>query len=146
VCDEHRVRIFENQRLWEKGQRGELRHHVVSKLRQPAFIDHAGKRCTHNEEHFLFDDSFPKSHDRHIVLRGHCFRADDGTIGASGKIDPKEMVIGDVNYRQLEFKNPRCELCESGDMIPPWRRFKSSKYRPSFWRYLAVRIRALVKA
>ena len=51
-------------------------------------------------------------------------------IGASGKIDPKEILLNGVNYRQLEDRNPHCELCEGGDMIPLEERFYSSKYKP----------------
>ena len=125
------MRIFEREKLWEKGQSGELRLRVDRRLKSKPFIDHNGKLCTHNEEYFLLDDRFPPTDPHHIVLRAHCFRAEDGSIGGSGKIDPKEMVIGDTNYRQLEFENPRCELCESGDMIPLEERFLSSTYRPS---------------
>jgi hypothetical protein len=144
VCPEHRVIIFEREDLFGRVQTGEFRHQIVKKERVPPLIDHKGKRCTHNEEHFILNDKFPLKHERHIVLRAHCFRADDGSIGGSGKLDPKELLIGDINYRQLEFDNPRCELCEAGDMIPPWKRFGSSTYEPSIWRYLRIRFRAII--
>ena len=132
--------------MWEKRRTGEFRHHVDRKRRQLPLVDHEGRICTHNEEHFLLDDRFPRKDDRHIVLRAHCFTTEDGTIGGSGKIDPKEMIIGDINYRQLAFENPRCELCEGGDMIHPKHRFQSSTYKPSIWRYWFVRLRAMIKA
>jgi hypothetical protein len=93
-------------------------------------LDYNGKALTHNVNGYLLDDSYPEKHERHIVLHTHNFLADDGTIGASGKPDPKEITVGDVQYRQLEHDNPRCALCEGGDMIPVEKRFKSSKYRP----------------
>jgi hypothetical protein len=96
----------------------------------PPRPDYQGRLRMANEEHFLEDPRFPPKHERHIVLRAHCFRLIDGSIGASGKVDPKEMLIGDIQYRQLEFVNPTCALCNSGDMIPYSERFFSSKYKP----------------
>jgi len=53
-----------------------------------------------------------------------------GKLAPVQKIEPEELLIGDIEYRQLEFENPLCALCSSGDMIPPEERFFSSKYRP----------------
>lgn len=92
--------------------------------------DYNGKLRTHNVNSYLVDDSYVAGHERYIVLRTHNFLAADGSIAASGKPDPKEIIVGDVQYRQLEHANPRCGLCESGDMIPLNERFMSSKYRP----------------
>jgi len=123
-------RIFEAERLWERMEAGEFKRHTDSRPRNPPFIDHKGQKCVTNEEHFLRDARYPPDDDRHIVLRAHCFRTEDGSIGASGKIDPKEILLNGINYRQLAFVNPRCELCEGGDMIPVEQRFFNSKYRP----------------
>lgn len=123
--------IFEAERIWERGEAGEFTHYVVVKPRIPPLIDHNWKKCIATEEHFLRDERFLPDDDRYIVLRAHCFRAEDGSIGASGKMDPKEITIGGINYRQLAHKDPHCELCESGDMIPVARRFMSSSYRPA---------------
>lgn len=130
VCPEHMCRIFEKERLWERMEAGEFTLYTDSRPRNPPFIDHRGQKCVRTEEHFLRDNRYPPDDDRHIVLRAHCFRTEDGLIGASGKIDPKEILLNGVNYRQLEDRNPHCELCEGGDMIPLEERFYSSKYKP----------------
>ena len=130
ICPEHACRIFASERLLERAERGEFRYTTKSKPINPPKPDRSGKLKIATEEHFGRNDDFPEGHDRHIVFRAHCYRLDDGSIGASGLIDPKEMLIGDINYRQLAFKEPRCELCEGGDMIPASERFSSSTYRP----------------
>jgi|ERR1700722_11235366 len=129
-CPEHRCRIVRDQRLWSRYRSGEFRLHTENKERNPPFVDYKKQECVRNQEHFLLDDSYPPKHERHIVLRGHCFRLRNGKIGASGRIEPKEITIGEINYRQLEYKNPRCQLCEGGDMIPVEERFFSSTYKP----------------
>jgi hypothetical protein len=92
--------------------------------------DHKGRLLVANENHYLLDDRYPPQHKRHTVLHAHCFRTELGEIGASGKIEPKEMLVGNIEYRQLEFVNPSCELCSGGNMIPPQERYYSSTYRP----------------
>jgi hypothetical protein len=126
------VRIFERERLWERGQgqRAEFRLRTESRPMKNPRLDYNGKLLVANENHYLLDDSYSAKDPRHIVLHAHCFRTIDGEIGASGKIDPKEIFIEGTEYRQLEFRNPRCELCEEGDMIPQNERFMSSTYRP----------------
>ena len=134
------------ERLWESMEAGEFRLRRDRKLRKTPFIDHNGKTCIYTEEDFLLDERFPPHDPRYIVLRAHCFRTADEEIGGSEKIDPKEILIGNKNYRQLDPDDPRCELCESGDMIPVKKRFFTSKYRPdwSLWRGLWRRIRAMM--
>jgi len=124
-------RIFEAERLWDRMEAGEFKLFTRSRRRTPPIIDHKGQRCVYTEEHFLKDERYPPDDDRHIVLRAHCYRTEDGLIGASGKVDPKEIMLNGINYRQLEHRNPRCELCEGGDMIPVEQRFYGSKYKPS---------------
>ena len=130
ICPEHMVRIYERERLWERGQSGEFRLRTESRPMKKPWRDHKGQLLIANENHYLLDDRYPEKHERHIVLHAHCFRAENGSIGASGKIEPKEMLIGDIEYRQLAFVNPSCALCMGGDTIPPEERFYSSKYRP----------------
>jgi hypothetical protein len=48
-------------------------------------------------------------------------------VGASGRIDPKEVLAGGVLYVRPEFKIPRCEICDAGDIIPTEERFFGSK-------------------
>lgn len=131
VCPEHMCRIFEIERLWARMEAGEFILYTHSKPRNPPFVDHKGQKCVTTEEHFLRDERYPSNDDRHIVLRAHCFRTEDGSIGASGKMDPKEIMLNGINYRQLDPSNPHCELCEGGDRIPVEQRFFNSKYKPT---------------
>jgi len=109
---------------------GEFRLFVKRKPVKEPFEDHHGRTCVWTEENYLLDDRFEPSDDRHIVLRAHCYRTEELIVAGSGKIDPKEIMVGSLNYRQLELENPKCEICESGDMIPIHERFRSSTYKP----------------
>jgi hypothetical protein len=127
-------------------KKGEFRLVTKRKPRVPPFIDYMNRECPWTEEVFLLDDRFPPTHAEHIVLRAHCFRLADGNIGASGQIDPKEILIRGVNYRQLDPANSACELCENGHMIPLKKRFFNSTYRPNWplWKTLWRRLRAMM--
>lgn len=131
TCPEHRVRIFEREQLLERAEKTKefRKSQKVTKMVTPR-LDHKGNLRTHNVETYLLDDRYPAKHERHIVLRTHHFECADGSIGGSGKLDPKEITVGDSQYRQLECENPRCELCEGGDMIPREQRFMTSTYKP----------------
>src|SRR5262249_27107005 len=71
-------------------------------------------------------------------------------LAASGKWDPKgALQINGQVYRLFETshgKKPKCVICERGDMSWPWRRQCGAKYKPSVWRCLVVRFRAMIKA
>ena len=95
------------------------------------FIDFKGQRCVFNEEWLILDDTYPPEHHSHEVAKFHQTITDQETVGSSGLPDPKEITIGDTNYRFLTDAEFRCYLCEDqGDMIPPEQRFKGSKYKP----------------
>ena len=124
-------RIFAQNSLWQRAESGEFELHVWKRTSiDPAFIDYRGQRCVFNEDILILDHTYPITHHRHEVARVHRFITDQGTIGATGLPDPKEITLGDTNYRGLKSKNPHCELCEGGDMIPHGERFVGSKYRP----------------
>jgi|HubBroStandDraft_1064217.scaffolds.fasta_scaffold30335_3 hypothetical protein len=124
-------RIFKEHRLWERAEAGEFRIDIQTTRMDLPFVDHKGQTCVWSDEVFLLDDQYPRGHHRHEVVRGHRFRLEDGSIGASGMLDPKAMMIIDTNYRGLKHKKPACQLCEQGDMIAPAERFHGSKYRPT---------------
>jgi hypothetical protein len=124
-------RIFAKENIVLRAEAGELRMIVNSKPIDPPFVDYKRQSCVWTEDLLFVDDSYPTDHHRHEVARAHQFRLADGTIGASGRPDPKDIMIGDVNYRGLKQKNPVCELCEGVDMIDPAERFWGSTYRPS---------------
>lgn len=114
---------------------GELRPDIRSTRKSTTFTDRNGVVCTWNDNLYIMDDKYPVGHHRHEVARAHRHRAEDGTIGASGQWDPKELMIGHVNFRKFETKGgkeARCQWCESGDMIPPKDRFRDSIYRPDW--------------
>jgi hypothetical protein len=96
----------------------------------PPRPDYKGQLRTRTEEALIVDPAFDSEHHRHEVARVHCFRLADGSMASSGLPDPKELMIGDTNYRGLKRANPRCELCEGGDMIPENERFYGWTYRP----------------
>ncbi len=111
---------------------GHLRLKIKSNPIDPPKPDYQGRlRVPPQKSTMALTITLIQKHKRHIVFRSHCYRLADGSIGGSGKLDPKEILVGDVEYRQLTFENARCELCEdAGDMIPPDERFFNAKYRP----------------
>ena len=124
--------VFTRERLLERAASGQLRMQISLSPITPPFTDYKGQTCITSQEIIIFDDAYPVGHDRHEVVRAHRFVTDTGTFGASGLIDPKDIMIGDVNYRLLKTKNPHCTICERGDMISPGDRFHGSKYRPNW--------------
>lgn len=143
ACDEHRVRIFNALQILARVDKGELQWVPLSLTpKSNPFIDHNGQLCTKNEMKLIVDPRFPKPDQRHTVVKTHRHITDVGTPGASGKYDPKTITTPEgVKYQPIPPNEPNgvCELCEAGDMIPPWDRFRSSKYKPSLWRFLLVR-------
>ena len=133
ICPEHACKIFKSENLLSRAQSGEFEYKINLIKKDPPVIDRASQKLKiANEEHFGLDANFPPKHDRYIVFRAHCGRHEDGAIAASGKIDPKEMLVGNINYRQLKFINPKCEICEDwGEMISEDDRFFNSTYRPA---------------
>ena len=127
VCDEHRCSILRKQNIWQqhrnKALPSYLRFHTETTTKNPPTPDYRGRLRTAYQNLFLFDDRFNEKQERHQVLLAHCFRLDDGEIGASGLFDPKELIVGDVLYARMKPTEARCELCEAGDPIPPHRRF-----------------------
>lgn len=123
-------RIFEREKLWEKTQTGELELQISSNPINPPRLDYKGQLLVLTQDLTIVDVNFPEGHHRRDVAKAHRFITDEGMVGASGLTDPKDLMIGDINYRLLKERNPHCELCEGGDMIPPEERFHSSKYKP----------------
>ncbi|HTA66674.1 MAG TPA: hypothetical protein VK776_00285 [Bryobacteraceae bacterium] len=131
VCPEHMCKVFAQERLWERTESGEFELYIWKNTPiDPPFEDYKGQQCIINHDMLILDRSYPPEHHRHEVARVHRFITDTGLTGASGLPDPKELTIGDINYRGITKNNPHCELCEGGDMIPPAERFKRSWYKP----------------
>jgi hypothetical protein len=132
VCDEHRCIILRNSDIWGLFNRGQLRlKRPYTKVRKDPTPDRRSRIAPWNQDISLVNDTYPPKHSRHIVLEAHCFRYADGNVGgATGLIDPKEVLIGNILYVRLEYADPHCSLCESGDMIPNEMRFFNSRYKP----------------
>ena len=139
-CPEHRCKVFRVKNLYRRAESGEFRLDAIRPKRKlNPFIDHRNIVNTWTELQSIMDDRFPIGHHRHEVALLHRHRADDGTIGGSGMWDPKEMMIRrlfwDLNFREFKTKHgrePHCNLCERGDMIPKKERFFNPKYAPEW--------------
>jgi hypothetical protein len=122
-------RIFNEEKVLDRAGAGlEFGLEIVDKPKQNPFRDSNGRWCTINRNYYIRDSRFLSDDPRHEVARVHMHITETGEIGASGKPDPKEMIIHGVEYRGRGFR--RCELCENGDMIPPDQRFFNSTYGP----------------
>ena len=148
ICPEHMRKLLAEHRLWERAGRGEF--DIVSEEAPIApFLDENGSRCDVEETWLLVDRRFPPWDHRYEVVRALCYRTDDGLIGGTGIPDAKEITLGGLYYRELSRDNPRCALCEGGDLISPWRREVDSIYRPGHriwheaWRRLRMGTRKL---
>ncbi len=92
--------------------------------------DFKGRPRVWNRQTYLTDPKYAPRHERFIVLRAHSFRLTNKKVAASGLLDPKAILVGDTIYVELAQENPRCELCEGGEMIPLEERFYGSPYKP----------------
>ncbi len=131
VCDEHRCILLRKSDIWKRYYAGQLRlerPYTAPKINPT--LDHRRRAAPWTQQISLVDDTYPKDHKRHIVLDAHCTRYEDGTVGASGLIDPKEILLGDTLYIRLKPKNAHCTFCENGDMIPFEMRHFNSLYKP----------------
>jgi hypothetical protein len=133
VCPEHLCRIFANLRILDRVKCHELELRVLSlTLKTKPFWDYRGKFCTHNEQSLVLDHFYPDFDPRHVVAKTHRHITVTGEAGASGLYDPKSITTAEgVKYQPLPSLTSRCELCESGDMIPENLRFRDSFYKPS---------------
>jgi hypothetical protein len=130
TCPEHVCLLLMRMCLWKRCLRGEfgLEHSIRPRMVNDP--DHKGRIGKWQQNIYLRSDSYKWGELRHAVLEAYCARTQSGKITWSGLIDPKKIVIDGIFYRQLENVNPRCELCENGDMIPVEARFRKSKYKP----------------
>jgi hypothetical protein len=123
--------MLSDLRLLERVEAGELRLQVLSTTeKKNPKQDHQGKLCVTNEMSLIVDDRFDPADARHQLAKLHRHITDSGETGASGKRDPKWIYLDGIRYQIHSPELPRCELCQSGDMIPPGERFRSSTYRP----------------
>jgi hypothetical protein len=136
VCPEHLCKLFKEHRLLERMESGEYQFRVESKRKTEVFVDHHNNECWWTDLLFITDPSFPVGHPRHeVAARINRHRTEAGVIGGSGQWDPGKgfIQIEGKLYRKFKTKGgkePHCELCENGDMIPSSERFYDSTYRP----------------
>jgi hypothetical protein len=132
VCDEHRVRLFNQLRVMERVKKQELRIEPSLSRKGTPKTDRSGRVCVFNENSQILDDAFPSSDPRHTVAKTHRHLTESGEAGFGRKHDPKSITSpdGTVRYLKLPHGDAVCELCEGGDMISPWARFTDSSYQP----------------
>ena len=83
--------MFNEGKIEERASKGELTKKVVSsKHPSPPLAEEP--ICT--ESNMI---AFVNKHGKSIALV-HCYIREDGTIGASGLLDPKEVFQGGVTY------------------------------------------------
>jgi len=102
-----------------------------NKLRIDPTPDWQGRIAPWSQDISLVDDRYSPADEHHIALEAHCYRLANGKVGgATGLVDPKEVLMGNTLYVRLAYKEPHCALCENGDMIPLEGRFYNSRYKP----------------
>lgn len=97
----HLRRLFNEGGIWERARAGELTQ-IVQKERHPSPPRAAEPPCTRSQIITYHD------RDGRRVALVHQYIRPDGSIGASGMPDPKELVVEGVLYRALT--RPRTTL------------------------------------
>lgn len=138
VCPEHLCKILDSTRLLDRARSGELRMiHERPTIKKNPRRDYLGNWLTHNQETRIIDMRFKD--ERRIAAKLHRHLTETGKAGASGKYDPKTITLPDgTKYQPSDPPGSPCELCEAGNVIFPWKRFRESKYRPSTLRCLWI--------
>lgn len=94
-------KIFNDGMYWEKARSGELVV-VLLEHRHPSRIEANEPFCTYSQMISYRDPSCNNE-----VARVHQYLRSDKTIGASGKPDPKRVLVGATLYRLHKAqKNP----------------------------------------
>ncbi len=91
VSTEELRRIFNHEGIWDKIQAGELQQNVVAD-RHPAAPLAPVPYCTHSQ-FIIYVDSQNQE-----VARAHQYLLPDGSIGASGRPDPKRVFFNGILY------------------------------------------------
>ena len=85
-------RLFNEGRFWERAQAGEFRQ-VVQGSRHPSLPVAPVPFCTYSQILSYFDASGTE------VATVHQYLQPDGLLGASGRPDPKRLLVKGVLYR-----------------------------------------------
>ena len=92
VTAQEMCEIFNREQYWERLQRGEFRA-VLLEDRIPASIEADEPKDTRSQMISYRDK------DDNEMARVHQYLRPDGTIGASGKPDPKRLLFDGILYR-----------------------------------------------
>ena len=92
--------------------------------------DFRGRISVSNQMSRVFDDTFPIGDPRRKIATLHRHLTADGKLCFGGKLDPKRITTPDGTIHSLMTHDGTCDLCQSGDMISPWKRFLFSRYCP----------------
>lgn len=129
-------RLFNENRIWERALAGEYAYRIDERVKGTAFEDHKGNICTKTQLLTIWDPRYESGDPRReVAAQVNRHVTDSGVVGGSGLWDPAkaELSIQGTRYRKFKTaggREPRCELCEGGDMIPETDRFVDSEYRP----------------
>jgi hypothetical protein len=88
-------RLFNEGRFWERVQAGELR--AVVNAERPASVETPTIPPGSMSQEVSYYDQ-----DNNEVARVHQYVKPDGTIGASGRPDPKRLFINGILYRLIK--------------------------------------------
>ena len=108
---------------------GEFRIVIRSREMKPPTADWYGNLRATSQLVYLVDDQYSEGDYRRSVATGHRYLTVEGRVAASGKLDPKQKVVGEIEYRQMGKNADQCDLCVD-DPIPIEERFRGSVYRP----------------
>ena len=97
VSPEEMRRLFNDGNYWEQAQAGIL-NSVVERNRHPALPLAHEPFCTRSQQVSYYDS------DGNEVARVHQYLRKDGTLGLSGKPDPKRLFQDGVLYRLETIK------------------------------------------
>lgn len=92
-------RRFNDGHYWERAQNGELTEAIIED-RHPTLIAANEPLCTRSQMISYRDP------DGNEVARVHQYLRTDGTLGASGRPDPKRLLDGGILYRLVKKRNP----------------------------------------
>lgn len=98
VSSDELRRLFNLGRYWERVQNGE-RYSVVLRERHPAPRESGQPPCTLSQILSYRDQTGNE------VARVHQYKRPDGTLGGSGRPDPKRLVHDGILYR-LQSRRP----------------------------------------
>ncbi|MBM4285636.1 MAG: hypothetical protein FJ128_10375 [Deltaproteobacteria bacterium] len=85
-------KIFNEKGFWERASSGELKVEVMSE-KHPSPLKSAQPPCTLSQILAYFDNQGQE------VARVHQYKRPDGSLGGSGRPDPKRLFINGVIYK-----------------------------------------------